>query len=111
VVHGFSRAGRALVGERRDLDGRELGGGAGERDRLVLVRGLAAGADRADDLAVDDERDAAGERGHAVERERAEPSVRDLLFHDAARAAEGRGGARLVYGAARGRASRAGRGG
>src|SRR5206468_2670049 len=48
------------------------------------------------DLAVDDERYAAGERGGAVQRERAEPSVRHLLLHDTARPDEDRGGASLV---------------
>src|SRR5215216_257630 len=71
-----SAAKRALVSQRRHLGHREVGRGGGDRDRLVLVGRLAAGADRADDLAVDGEGDAAGQAGCAVQGERADPAGR-----------------------------------
>ncbi len=93
----------ALLGQLRALGEAERGCRAGERDALVLVRRLAARPDRADDLAVDDEGDAAGERGGPVEGERAEASVGDLLLDLAARSDEDRRRPRLVERDARAR--------
>ena len=73
---GLGGESRALVRERGELGGGEVGGGARDRDRLVLVRRLAARADRADRLAVDLQRDAARQAAGAVERERAQACVR-----------------------------------
>ena len=81
---------------RWNLGGREVGRGAGDRARFVLVGRLAAGPDRPDDLAVDLQRDAAGQARGAVQRQRAEAPAGHLLLHLAARADEDRRGARLV---------------
>ena len=67
-----------------------------ERHGLVLVGGLAAGADRPDHLAVDRERDPARQRGGPVQGERAQPAGADLLFDLPARPDEDRCRARLV---------------
>jgi hypothetical protein len=73
--------------------------------RAVVVRTwrLAARAHRAHELAVDLQRDAAGEARGAVQGEGPEPSAGHLLLHLAARADEDRSGARLVHGHPRAR--------
>ena len=73
-----------------------VGSGARDGDRLVLTGGLAAGADRPDDLAGHDQRDAADQGPGAVQREAAQPPAVHLLLDLAAGAHEDRGGARLV---------------
>src|SRR2546423_11996335 len=65
-------------GHRRHLGGAERRSGCRDRHRLVLVGRLAASADGADDLTVDDERYATREGSRAVERERAEPAAGHL---------------------------------
>jgi hypothetical protein len=87
---------RPVLREDRHLGGRELAHRPRDRAGFVLVGRLTAGTDRSDDLVADLERDAAGEAGGTVERERAEAAARHLLLHLAARAHEDRRGACLV---------------
>jgi hypothetical protein len=96
VGRGLGGAARARVGEHRLLGDGERSRGARDRDRLVLVGRLAAGADGPDDLAVHDERDPSGEARGTVQGERAEPAAGHLLLHLAAGPDEDGGGPGLV---------------
>jgi hypothetical protein len=58
-------------GQRGHRAGREGRRGAGQRHGLVLVGRLAAGADGPDELVPNSQRDATGQRGGAVQGERA----------------------------------------
>jgi hypothetical protein len=95
---GLGREACPFVGDRGDLRGREIGLRAGDRDRFVLVRRLAARPDRADDLTVNLQRDPARQAAGPVERQRAEAPARHLLLHLTARPDEDRRGPRLVDG-------------
>jgi hypothetical protein len=96
LAGGLGGQPRAVIGERGDLGHREVRRGAGERHGLVLRGHLTAGADRADHLAVERQRDPADQRRRSVQRERAQPPVGDLLLDLAAGTHEDGGGARLV---------------
>ena len=87
---------RSLLGKGGHLGGREVGCRPCDGDGLVLVGRLPARADRADDLVANLQRDSARQAGGAVERECAEPTVRNLLFHLPARPDEDRRRPRLV---------------
>src|SRR4051812_40110233 len=80
----------ALLGPFAEDVGASLGADA------VLLRGHAADADRTDDLAVDDQRDAALEWRHAGEAEDRQPAAGQPVLEGLARPLEARRGARLV---------------
>ena len=98
---------RALVGRAAGLGGRELAAApAIETDSSSSgVSPLVPMAPTTSPSTV--ERNAAGQRGGAVKRERTEAPVGDLLLHLAAGPHEDRGGARLVDRDARARDLRA----
>src|SRR5262249_43222263 len=112
VVAGLDE-GHALHERGRDLRALDVddvgaragdGGGADRGEFLVLLgAGGAAHADRADDLAVHHDRDAALQRREVVERGHRGPPLVDDVLEERGRLLEQRGGARLA-----GRDARAG---